>query len=75
MKQEWVADMEMIKSIFHLSGYGIYVWPAFAVTFLVLVWMVVSTLRRLRKNEANLARLQKIRAEILANQAESDPPQ
>lgn len=60
--------METIGNIFHLSGYGIYVWPAFGVTLFVLLWMGVSTMRRLRINEAVLARLQEIRDEIEKNE-------
>jgi heme exporter protein D len=61
--------MDAIGAIFHMGGYGIYVWPAFAVAVLVLGWMAWSTIRRLRKNERLLERLQGIREEIARNNA------
>lgn len=59
----------MFREILFLDGYGIYVWPAFGFTLAVLVWMGVSTRHRLRRNEALLARLQKIRGDIAANES------
>ena len=54
--------MDGIRNALHLSGYGIYVWPAFATAAAVLCWMAVSTLRRLRDNERSLDTLQHARA-------------
>ncbi len=42
-----------------MGGYGIYVWPAFAVTAAILVGVLVDTLRTLRANEAALDALAK----------------
>jgi heme exporter protein D len=53
--------MDGIGNALHLGGYGIYVWPAFATAAVVLCWMAVSTLRRLRDNERNLDTLQQTR--------------
>lgn len=64
----------MIDAIFdflYLGGYGFYVWPAFAFAVLVLAWMAVSTVRRLRVNERALAELEQIRARIRAREADN----
>ena len=39
-----------------MGGYGGFVWPAFGLTALVMVWLLVASLRRLRTNERLLAR-------------------
>ena len=38
-----------------MGGYGAYVWPAFGISALVLGWLLVSSLRRLRGLERALA--------------------
>ena len=53
--------MNAIKDILLLNGYGAYVWPAFATWAIVMGWMAVSTLRRLRASEATLDKLQAVR--------------
>lgn len=53
--------MDKIKEILVLGGYGVYVWPAFAVWAAVMTWMAVSTLRRLRASEDTLEKLQAAR--------------
>ena len=69
--------METIRQVLYLDGYGAYVWPAFAVTAAVLLWMGLSTLRMLREKERALARLQDIRHQIAENNrddgAEANP--
>lgn len=65
--------METILKLLYLDGYGIYVWPAFAVTGLVLLWMGLATLRGLREKERALARLQEIRHQIAENDREDAP--
>ena len=40
-----------------MGGYAVYVWPAFAVTALVLAWLVLDSLLRLRRAEQGLAAL------------------
>lgn len=54
--------MDAVREFLYLGGYGVYVWPAFAVAALALGWMAVSTLRRLRENERMLERLQRHRS-------------
>lgn len=65
--------METIRQVLYLDGYGAYVWPAFAVTAVVLLWMGLSTLRILREKERALARLQDIRHQIAENNREDAP--
>ncbi len=43
--------MDAIRDILHLGGYGFYVWPAYGTAIVILGWMAVSTLRRLRTTE------------------------
>ena len=38
-----------------MGGYAGFVWPAFGLTALVMVWLLVASLRRLRANESLLA--------------------
>ena len=33
---------------FHVGKYGAYIWPAFAITVLVFVWMIADSLLRAR---------------------------
>jgi len=49
--------MDEVRTFLAMGGYAVYVWPAFAVTTLVLGWLVVDSLRRLRRAEAGLAAL------------------
>jgi heme exporter protein D len=41
-----------------MGGYAAFVWPAYGLTALVMVWLLVATLRRLRERERTLAELQ-----------------
>lgn len=63
--------IDAILDFLYLGGYGFYVWPAFAFAALVLAWMAVATVRRLRVNERALAELEQIRARIRARETES----
>ncbi len=47
-----------MADFFDMGGYAAFIWPAFGLTFLVMAIMVVSTLRRLRANQRELARLE-----------------
>jgi heme exporter protein D len=55
--------MQAIRDFIALNGYGAYVWPAFGVAALVLAWMVIDTLRRLRASESLLDDMQKDEAQ------------
>ena len=47
--------MEQIREFLAMGGYGAFVWPAFGASALVLGWLWVSSLRRLRQLERALA--------------------
>lgn len=38
--------MSSLQSFLHMGGYAVYVWPAYILTFVVLVFNVISVLRR-----------------------------
>ncbi len=46
--------MDGIRAFFEMDGYGIYVWPAFAVTAIVLIGVLLASLRSLHDNEETL---------------------
>ncbi len=50
--------MSSISEFFAMGGYAGFVWPAFAVTTVVMVALVVLSRRALRANEAMLESLQ-----------------
>jgi len=43
--------MEAIAEFFTMGGYAVYVWPSYAVTAVVLIGMLVSSLRLLKTTE------------------------
>ena len=47
--------MPQLQDFLAMDGYGAFVWPAFGITALVLGWLWVSSLRRLRGLERALA--------------------
>jgi heme exporter protein D len=47
--------MRQLQDFLAMDGYGAFVWPAFGITALVLGWLWVSSLRRLRGLERALA--------------------
>lgn len=47
--------MEQLRDFLTMGDYGAYVWPAYGVSALVLGWLLVSSLRRLRGLERRLA--------------------
>ncbi len=50
--------MEAVQTFLLMGGYGAFVWPAFALTALVMIWLVVATWTRLRTVERALEALQ-----------------
>lgn len=54
--------MDAFTAFFHMGGYGIYVWPAFAVAALVLGGLLFTSVRTLRANEAAMEELQAARS-------------
>jgi heme exporter protein D len=51
--------MDGLASFVDMGGYGAYVWPAFGVTVLVLVVLLLTSLRGLHAQEATLQALQR----------------
>ena len=50
--------MEQVQTFLAMGGYGVFVWPAFALTAVILIGMLVTTVRRLHALQGELARLQ-----------------
>lgn len=50
--------MSSLTSFFEMGGYAGYVWPAYALSAVVLVALLVDALRRLRNDTRALARLE-----------------
>lgn len=50
--------MEDIAAFFAMSGYAVYVWPAFAVTLTLMGGLAYWTRRRLKASERQLAALE-----------------
>lgn len=50
--------MSTVQTFLDMGGYGGFVWPAFAVTALVLIALGLDSLRSLRANQRALSRLQ-----------------
>ena len=50
--------MDRIATFFAMGGYAAYVWPAFAITAIVMTGLLVETLRTLHRRERELAELE-----------------
>jgi heme exporter protein D len=61
-------ETDSLSAFLAMGGYGAYVWPAFALTAVVLLGLLVASVRSLRAREADLTRL---RAEM--KMADGDP--
>ena len=48
---------DAIQNFFAMGGYAPFVWPAYALAAVVLIGLLVTSLRQLRKAEAELAAL------------------
>ena len=51
--------MESLAMFVEMGGYAVYVWPAFAVSALVLGGLLLASLRGLRARENTLAALRR----------------
>ena len=49
--------MDRIVTFFAMGGYAVYVWPAFAVTAIVMIGLLIETLHTLHRRERELAEL------------------
>ena len=54
--------MERIETFLDMGGYGAFVWPAYAITALVMVALAISTLRRLARNRKRVDELEAARS-------------
>ncbi len=54
--------MEGFGMFFEMGGYAGFVWPAFGLTAVVMVALVVSTLRQLAQNRRRLEMLETAQA-------------
>ncbi len=50
--------MDSLSSFLYMGGYASFVWTSFGITLLVLIVLLAVSVRSLRTQEANLARLQ-----------------
>jgi len=45
-----------VREFFEMGGYAAFVWPAYAVTFLVVVWNILAARRSLARARAEARR-------------------
>lgn len=64
--------MEAISEFVAMGGHGIYIWPAYGIAAVVMIAFALTTVRRLRIREAELARLTAARRDTDA-EAEAGP--
>lgn len=50
-----------MSEFFAMGGYAAYVWPAYAVTALVLLGLLIATVKGLRNAETTLKALEQVR--------------
>lgn len=50
--------MEKLTEVLTMGGYGSFVWASFGFAFVVLCFLVISTMRGLRKAKHDLANVQ-----------------
>ncbi len=62
--------MDMIRDYFAMGGYASFVWPAFGLSAVVVVALLVVSLRNLRLSEAALAELRHV---TLLSEEETHP--
>jgi heme exporter protein D len=53
--------MQGLRDFFEMGGYGAYVWPAYGVTALVMLALLVATLRRLSARQKAISELEPLR--------------
>jgi len=55
--------VQAIQNFIDMGGYGAFVWPSYIVSALVLIGMLGFSVRQLRANAAEMARLEKASGE------------
>ncbi len=66
--------MGAMAEYFAMGGYAVYVWPAYAVTVLVLIGMMVASVRSLRRHRKLLAALEAVRPPRGASRRSGNDP-
>jgi heme exporter protein D len=51
--------VERFLSFVSMGGYAAYVWPALGLTFAMMLGLLYTSARAMRRNEADLARLER----------------
>ena len=54
-----IFRFDSLQDFLQMSGHGPYVWSAYAISFAVMLWLVISPLRRRRLLLAELRRQQR----------------
>ena len=44
----------MLENFLNMGGYGQYVWPAYGLAFIALIWLLYASIVSARRNEALL---------------------
>ena len=63
--------MERVTAFFHMGGYAWFVWPAFALTFLVLAGLALVSKLALKRRQTALAALGERRRTPAAGDADA----
>ena len=50
--------MQEIGTFLQMGGHGVFIWPAFALTVVIMAGLAVSTLRELRERQKTLRELE-----------------
>ena len=50
--------MDEIRTFFDMGGYAVFVWPCYALTLLIMLGFLATTLRDLRARERRLRQLE-----------------
>jgi heme exporter protein D len=53
--------MQGLRDFFEMGGYGAYVWPAYGITALVMLALLVTTLRGLSARQKAVSELEPLR--------------
>lgn len=51
--------MDSFRDFLAMGGYGAFVWPAFAITAVVMIGVLIASVKGLRAREAELDSLQR----------------
>jgi len=51
----------MIEQFLAMGGYADYVWPAYGVAFVALIWLLLASIKSAKKNESHLKQAREAR--------------